>query len=47
MAFFFTKIRNVIFVVLFINAVQYYLRWKSYTVNVKDFKALATKAAGT
>ncbi|KAI6180693.1 Sigma 1-type opioid receptor [Aphelenchoides besseyi] len=46
MAFFFTRIvRNIIFVVLFFNAAQYYMRWKAYTVSVKDFKALSTKSA--
>jgi hypothetical protein len=46
MAFFFTKaIRNVILVVVLLNGIQFYLRWKSYTINAKDFKQLAAKSA--
>lgn len=47
MGFIFTKlIRNIILVVILFNAIQFYLRWKSYSITVKDFKNQAVKAAG-
>lgn len=45
MAFFFSKVRYLIFIALFLNGVQYYLRWKSYSVSVKDFKEISAKSA--
>lgn len=47
MGFFFTKLfRNVILLAVLFNGIQYYLKWKSYNVQVKDFKNVASKAAG-
>jgi len=45
MAFFFTKtVRNVIIIVALFNLLNYYLKWKSYTILDKDFKTAATGA---
>lgn len=46
MAFFFTKVvRNVILLVILVNAIHFYLRWKSYVISAKDFKTDSNKAA--
>jgi len=45
MAFLFSKVRYLIFIALFFNGIQYYLRWKSYSISAKDFKAISSKAA--
>jgi hypothetical protein len=45
MAFLFSKIRYLIFIALFFNGIQYYLRWKSYSISAKDFKAISAKSA--
>uniref|UniRef100_A0A915EJI3 Sigma non-opioid intracellular receptor 1 n=1 Tax=Ditylenchus dipsaci TaxID=166011 RepID=A0A915EJI3_9BILA len=46
MAFFFTKIfRNLILIAVLFNAINFYLKWKSYTITAKDFKTSAAGAA--
>ncbi|CAD5216489.1 unnamed protein product [Bursaphelenchus xylophilus] len=46
MAFFFTKVvRNIILLLLVLNGIQMFLKWKSYNIQAKDFKAFSVKSA--
>lgn len=46
MGFFFSRIfRSIILIIVLFNGIQFYLKWKSYNVSVKDFKTIASKAS--
>ncbi|KAI1728277.1 ERG2 and sigma1 receptor like protein domain-containing protein [Ditylenchus destructor] len=46
MAFFFTKFfRNIILIAVLFNAINFYLKWKSYNISAKDFKTAAANSA--
>jgi len=44
MAFIPAKLRYIIFIALFLNGVQHYLLWKSYSISAKDFKEISAKS---
>ena len=46
MRFIARTIRNVMVCLMFISAIQFFLKWKSYNVSVKEFKTIAANSIG-